>query len=526
MEDFQQRAAFEVEKFVTNMFISPLLQPISFDPLRMRNRIENFESPFFTSFDLLKSNFHFPEQTPGVPLHKDDDFALDSNVNLKSELPSHVYTQSMQPQLDISFDPTAIFKPQDPFLGFNQISRSRGPSFNLGRGRLGSEDMFNGNNDLLSFFKHEEPQSKRPNILKAEYQDSYLDHEFAHNNTHASPNFLPKKLKTSTENEYGFTLQPLNLDNATLQNETYTNKFQQNDPGQSKSKKKRKLNNNDETHTPEKNELNSPKLTKAKSENKQKFSVVPSNSLKLKITKLGEVGGDVNPQKPKAKKQSGKKNKGEISVKVETDPKFDDKATDSSTTKVEDMGLLRSQSVPYGQVSQMKKPENARDIWGNFAIPSEVEEYINNSGVLNHLPFHASRKIGTLTVEERRIKIEKYLEKRKKRTWCKKISYDCRKRVADSRLRIKGRFVTKDQAFVMLGSEASGLDMEKISNTEIKTLLLQKFGATSSKRKDKLDKNSELKNEEAHLDGSQMNELDDLNEFMEINDLDDSNVNL
>jgi len=233
-------------------------------------------------------------------------------------------------------------------------------------------------------------------------------------------------------------------------------------------KKKRKLNNNDGTQTVEKNELGSPKLRKAKSENKQKFSVTPSNSLKLKITKFGEVENSANPQPTnnKPKNKSGKKNKGQISVKTESDSRIDDKSTDaasglSTTTKIEEIGLMKSHSVQYGHGAKNKKSDNPRDIWGNFAIPSEVEEYINNSGVLNHLPFHVPRKIGTLTVEERRVKIEKYLEKRKKRTWCKKISYDCRKRVADSRLRIKGRFVTKDQAYVMLGSEASGLDMEK-----------------------------------------------------------------
>jgi hypothetical protein len=63
------------------------------------------------------------------------------------------------------------------------------------------------------------------------------------------------------------------------------------------------------------------------------------------------------------------------------------------------------------------------------------------------------RIIGTLTPEKRREKIARYLEKRKRRNWHKKISYDCRKKVADHRLRVKGRFVTKEQAIKILGIE-------------------------------------------------------------------------
>ena len=47
----------------------------------------------------------------------------------------------------------------------------------------------------------------------------------------------------------------------------------------------------------------------------------------------------------------------------------------------------------------------------------------------------------------------RYLEKKKFRTWTKKVNYDCRKQVADSRLRIKGKFVTQEQALEQLGLE-------------------------------------------------------------------------
>ena len=52
--------------------------------------------------------------------------------------------------------------------------------------------------------------------------------------------------------------------------------------------------------------------------------------------------------------------------------------------------------------------------------------------------------IGPITAENRLTRVQRYLEKKYKKTDQKKHFYDCRKQVAEKRLRIKGRFVTKE----------------------------------------------------------------------------------
>ena len=57
--------------------------------------------------------------------------------------------------------------------------------------------------------------------------------------------------------------------------------------------------------------------------------------------------------------------------------------------------------------------------------------------------YNKNGRIGIYTPAERAAIIARFQEKRTKRVWNKKIRYNCRKNLADRRLRIKGRFVKR-----------------------------------------------------------------------------------
>ncbi|XP_038875444.1 uncharacterized protein LOC120067896 isoform X2 [Benincasa hispida] len=54
-------------------------------------------------------------------------------------------------------------------------------------------------------------------------------------------------------------------------------------------------------------------------------------------------------------------------------------------------------------------------------------------------------KVGKLSMEERKEKIHRYMKKRNERNFSKKIKYACRKTLADSRPRVRGRFAKNDE---------------------------------------------------------------------------------
>mmetsp|Transcript_14096 Transcript_14096/g.42173 ORF Transcript_14096/g.42173 Transcript_14096/m.42173 type:complete len:250 (-) Transcript_14096:887-1636(-) len=81
------------------------------------------------------------------------------------------------------------------------------------------------------------------------------------------------------------------------------------------------------------------------------------------------------------------------------------------------------------------------------------------SAVLPHMMakyagvYNKHGRIGIYTPDERQAILRRFHEKRLRRVWTKKIRYNCRKSLADKRIRVKGRFVKKEELEAMLAAE-------------------------------------------------------------------------
>ncbi|MCD9644981.1 hypothetical protein HAX54_033609 [Datura stramonium] len=86
------------------------------------------------------------------------------------------------------------------------------------------------------------------------------------------------------------------------------------------------------------------------------------------------------------------------------------------------------------------------------ALSNESQLLVNVAGCSNTLATEITsfedpcyNKSGRCSVEARREKIHRYMKKRNERNFSKKIKYACRKTLADSRPRVRGRFARNDE---------------------------------------------------------------------------------
>jgi hypothetical protein len=99
-------------------------------------------------------------------------------------------------------------------------------------------------------------------------------------------------------------------------------------------------------------------------------------------------------------------------------------------------------------------------------LPSPVEEVKESNVTYKRsevCKINVSDECKSIRARRRLDKVRKYLEKKRRRLTTKSHVYQPRKQVAEKRLRIKGRFVTKEQAFAILGvSQQELLSIENV----------------------------------------------------------------
>lgn len=136
--------------------------------------------------------------------------------------------------------------------------------------------------------------------------------------------------------------------------------------------------------------------------------------------------------------------------------------TSSSTSIYKKKKQLEELSEEVDTTTEEKKLFNFKPS-SHLIKKKTFEETFENAPTPKNKPF-----IGPLTLSERMEKVMKYLQKKRMKSQMKKFCYKCRKQVAEKRLRIKGRFVTKQQAFDILG-----MTSDELKNNEIIQKLLE-----------------------------------------------------
>merc|ERR1712127_425250 len=96
--------------------------------------------------------------------------------------------------------------------------------------------------------------------------------------------------------------------------------------------------------------------------------------------------------------------------------------------------------------------EDVKEIVSGTGRPRSLSDPNLTIGLDEHGLMHVDGPpdwVGAYSPESRKIRIDRFLAKRNHRVWVKKVKYDVRKNFADSRLRVKGRFVKKEDELLV-----------------------------------------------------------------------------
>jgi len=125
-----------------------------------------------------------------------------------------------------------------------------------------------------------------------------------------------------------------------------------------------------------------------------------------------------------------------------------------SKLRQEDRKKSKKGNDDFGEVRKNKKDDemegsddDLKEVTSGSGRPRSLSDSILSIGLDDNGFMHVGAPpdwVGAYSPQSRKIRIERFLAKRNHRVWVKKVKYDVRKNFADSRLRVKGRFVMKE----------------------------------------------------------------------------------
>lgn len=154
-------------------------------------------------------------------------------------------------------------------------------------------------------------------------------------------------------------------------------------------------------------------------------------------------------KKPKVKKEKNKKTPSSKKVKEKKDK--NEPRERKSQSKMKDMmesisGTAAAVVTPAGEEEESKEIPSGLGRPRSMSDPN-LSVHLDDFGLL-----HVNGPdgwVGAYSPDSRQMRVNRFLEKRNHRVWVKKVKYDVRKNFADSRLRVKGRFVKKEDEMLM-----------------------------------------------------------------------------
>jgi hypothetical protein len=121
----------------------------------------------------------------------------------------------------------------------------------------------------------------------------------------------------------------------------------------------------------------------------------------------------------------------------------------SSSAEIRSVGMGRARSKSLVMPSETFQIPQTRKRSESLSLGGPPRRRARTMSDITPIDFLHAERVGMYSPERRRHVVERFLEKRRRRIWRKRVKYDVRKNFADSRLRVKGRFVRKEDEDVL-----------------------------------------------------------------------------